>query len=188
MNAENPTTPEVPRSVAGMEWPARCLDCGLLTEDPDAYGGDDGELMPDGTLCCRTGTFHRWAPTTRTPTTPEVALATALHERVCLRIPDYDHHEIGRRTYLCDAAAILAALDDWTLVTVGWRDGMVTLANQYEAEIARLRVALENSAEFGHYFALGVPSTTPQHLPGPFDLCQAGTCKEARAALAPEAE
>ena len=49
------------RSIDGMEWPARCLDCGLRTEDPDAYYGADEELMPDGTLCRATGTFHRWA-------------------------------------------------------------------------------------------------------------------------------
>ena len=49
---------------------------------------------------------------------------------------------------------------------------------------ARLAWALQRSAEFGHYFALGVPAATPQHLPGPFNLCQAEPCAAARAVLA----
>ena len=51
---------------------------------------------------------------------------------------------------------------------------------------ARLAWALQRSAEFGHYFALGVPAATPQHLPGPFNLCQAEPCAAARAVLAGE--
>ena len=93
------------------------------------------------------GTFRLGEPT---PTTPEAALAgmerlaAAMHEvadgRFCnVWASEINHMNIHRG----DAAAILAALDGWTLVTVGWRDGMVTLANQYEAEIARLRVEIE---------------------------------------------
>jgi len=47
------------RLVAGLPWPPTCADCGMATEDPDAYHGDDEEMMPEGTLC-QTGTFHRW--------------------------------------------------------------------------------------------------------------------------------
>ena len=52
---------ETKRAVAGMEWPARCLRCGFLTEDPDAYHCDDPDLMPLELLCV-TGAEHHWAP------------------------------------------------------------------------------------------------------------------------------
>ena len=44
----------------GMPWPARCLDCGLETGDPDAYVVGDCEMAPE--RCCpKTGDEHRWA-------------------------------------------------------------------------------------------------------------------------------
>ena len=114
-------------------------------------------------------TFHH--PTTHD--TPEAALAAALPLWLIVNVHD-SREEI--------AAAILVALPP------GWCGHDPIMLEQREvaeSEIARLRAALKTSAEFGHYFALGVPSTTPQHLPGPFDLCRAGPCAEARAALAP---
>lgn len=51
---------EAVQLVAGMPWPPTCADCGMATEDPDAYHGTDEEQMPEGALCPSTGTFHRW--------------------------------------------------------------------------------------------------------------------------------
>jgi hypothetical protein len=51
-----------PPVVAGMEWPARCWDCAFTTEDPDAYAGEDQELVEPERLCPVTSTWHRWVP------------------------------------------------------------------------------------------------------------------------------
>lgn len=98
-------------SVARMGWPARCLDCGLVTEDPDAYvftsADEDGEYVPDH-ACPRTDQEHRWAPATPTPDPMREQLARALDD--VFRpdvVPDEDR---WMRLMRKDADRILAAL------------------------------------------------------------------------------
>ena len=81
--------------------------------------------------------------------TPEAALAAAL-----LRMPYHDARDFAAddspeaaRTF---AAAILAALDGWTLVNGEWLSPTEAreLAGTYEAEIARLRATLEQIMDY----------------------------------------
>ena len=94
---------------------------------------------------------------------------TAAVEALEAAIVRWSRAEAG--TQQVTLAQYLAALDGWTVVTVGWRDGMVTLTNQYEAEITRLRAALEEAA-----LDLELGQVAP------------AVARRARAALAPEAE
>lgn len=72
-------------TVAGMEWPARCVRCGLVTEDPDAYriteADMDGEYAPSH-ACPAVSWEHEWAtvPDDATEALPTVEeMARALH-------------------------------------------------------------------------------------------------------------
>ena len=45
---------------SAMPWPARCADCGMATEDPDAFVIVDEEIDHDRALCPKTDHEHRW--------------------------------------------------------------------------------------------------------------------------------
>jgi hypothetical protein len=111
-----------PPVVAGHEWPARCWDCGFTTEDPDAYAGDDEELMPPEHLCIETGTFHRWVPAGTVRYLPADFLE-AIEREAALPEPSPEgaepRTESGRRLYLMgpdygtgNSAEILEGLGD----------------------------------------------------------------------------
>jgi hypothetical protein len=79
--------------------------------------------------------------------TPEAALAAALHEHYehAYTVPGLPHNHPVSPTHLESAAAILAALDGWTLVRGGGDviERGIELARQQAATIVRLRAALE---------------------------------------------
>ena len=43
-------------TLIGMEWPARCVACGIVTEDPDLWDSGD-----DPWKCSVNGFRHAWA-------------------------------------------------------------------------------------------------------------------------------
>ena len=96
--------------------------------------------------------------------TPEAALAAAL--RSCGLVSHIDSDEYVRS----NAAAILAAMPDWTLVPKGrldrlvgieeWEAEKIDLLLAAEAEIARLRAALEEISGDEFTYPMGGPAQT----------------------------
>jgi len=90
-------------------------------------------------VAARAAKAEYWAPVIAAMPrdTPETALAAALDR--CWRTfqGDYAPGDLGRL-----AAAILAALDGWTLVPTGTIEGHRVCEENMDAEIARLRAAL----------------------------------------------
>jgi hypothetical protein len=111
--------------------------------------------------------------------TPEAVLAAVLHRRF------HDHWGNLTPDEVCeaDAAAILAALDGWTLVP-GGGDVIargIELARQQAAEIERLRAALERRDDelAAHHLGLTLSGDGP-------DKCSpCAKAHKVRAALAP---
>lgn len=116
----------------------------MTTHDtPEAHRHDWMVEQQTGHTHCNLCGVH--GPRRPTHDTPEAVLAAALHDAMCVSICDPRGHAADSY-WKARTAAILAALDGWTLVpSDDLRLYSVTVISEQAAEIARLRAVLGNA-------------------------------------------
>lgn len=125
--------PPAVTTVAGMPWPARCVRCGLVTEDPDAHAitdaDEDGEYAPPH-ACPAASWEHEWAT---------VATPGSLAAMGGVEDDPWEEHESEHARGQCACPCLAAVTDtDAVAAAISADPGIVGRARVQPAEARRM--------------------------------------------------